>query len=218
MSTRFDDVADDLRAAYAGGVELREATAKTEWKLAERAAFLDRLRAAGARTLVEIGSGTGQDALFFQQNGLAVVATDLTAEMVAACAAKGLDARVVDVLAPDLPPSSFDAAYALNCLLHVPNADLSAALASVHALLRPGGLFFVGVYGGDGSEGVVDTDRHDPPRFFSWRTDEQLLAFARELFDVVDFHPVPLGGDGWFQSMTLSRRREPAGRPRSRGA
>ncbi|MBB5785698.1 class I SAM-dependent methyltransferase [Jiangella mangrovi] len=206
MSARFDDVADDLRAAYAGGVEYREAMAKTDWKLAERAAFLDRLRAAGARTLVEIGAGTGQDALYFQSNGLDVVATDLTAEMVAACAAKGLSARVMSVVAPDLPAGSFDAAYALNCLLHVPNADLPAALSSVNGLLRPGGLFFLGVYGGDGSEGVVETDRHDPPRFFSWRTDEQLLAFTGEHFDVVDFHRVPLGAAGWFQSLTLRGR------------
>lgn len=90
VSTHFDDVAADLRSAYAGGVQLRESIAKTPWKLAERAAFLDRLRTAGARSLIEIGAGTGQDALFFQDNGLRVVATDLTAEMVAACTAKGL--------------------------------------------------------------------------------------------------------------------------------
>ncbi|WP_203417123.1 class I SAM-dependent methyltransferase [Jiangella ureilytica] len=218
MNTRFDDVADDLRTAYAGGAEHRDAIAKTPWKLAERAAFLDRLRSAGARTLVEIGAGTGQDALFFQQSGLDVIATDLTAEMVAACAAKGLDARVMSVLAPDLPAESFDAAYALNCLLHVPDADLPAALASVRSLLRPDGLFFLGLYGGDGSEGVVEWDRHDPPRFFSWRTDAQLLAAAGEHFDVVDFHRVPLDPEGWFQSLTLSRRRGRGGRPRSRGA
>jgi hypothetical protein len=88
----------------------------------------------------------------------------------------------------------------------------------VHALLRPGGLFFLGVYGGDGSEGVVEWDRHDPPRFFSWRTDDQLLAVVAGHFEVVDFHRVPLEADRWFQSLTLSRGRGPAGRPRSRGA
>lgn len=206
MSTRFDDVADDLRTAYAGGVEYRDATAKTPWKLTERAAFLDRLRAAGARSLVEIGAGTGQDALFFQQQGLSVVATDLTAEMVAACAAKGLDARVMNVLAPDLQAESFDAAYSLNCLLHVPDADLPTALASVRTLLRPGGLFFLGVYGGDGSEGVAEWDRHDPPRFFSWRTRAQLLEFVGPCFDVVDVHTVDADGQP-FHSLTLSRRR-----------
>src|ERR1700730_689780 len=39
--------------------------------------------------------------------------------------------------------------------------------------------FFIGVYGGNESaEGPVHDDSHVPPRFFSWRTDEQLLGFA----------------------------------------
>lgn len=122
--------------------------------------------------------------------------------MVAACAAKGLDARVMDVLAPDLPPESFDSAYSLNCLLHVPDADLPAALAAVRTLLRPGGLFFLGVYGGDGSAGVLATDRHDPPRFFVWRTREQLLAAVEPHFDVVEVHEVDADGQP-FHSLTL---------------
>ncbi len=75
MNPRFDDVADDLRAAYSGGVEVREATPKTGRKLAERAAFLDRPRADGRERCWRS--------------------------------------------APDLPRESFDAAYSLNCLLHV---------------------------------------------------------------------------------------------------
>ncbi|WP_172885792.1 methyltransferase domain-containing protein [Jiangella sp. DSM 45060] len=204
MNLRFDDVADDLRAAYRGGAGWRDSAPKTAWKVAERAAFLDRLRAADARTLVEIGAGTGHDALFFQDNGLAVVATDLTPEMVAACAAKGLDARVMNLLAPDLPPESFDAVYSLNCLLHVPDADLPAALAAIGGLLRPGGLFFLGVYGGDGSAGVLADDSHDPPRFFCWRTRDQLLDAVQPWFDVVDVHEVDTGGPP-FHSLTLHR-------------
>lgn len=69
MNLRFDEFADDLRAAYGSGAEWRDSIPKTAWKVAERAAFRDRLLASGARTLVEIGAGTGQDALFFQDTG-----------------------------------------------------------------------------------------------------------------------------------------------------
>jgi len=104
----------------------------------------------------------------------------------------------------DFPPESFDAAYAVNCLLHVPNADLPAVLAAIRAVLRPGGLFFLGVYGGDGTEGLLDEDQHDPPRFFSWRTDEQIKRYASEHFDIVDVHVLDLGRYP-FQSLTLRR-------------
>jgi SAM-dependent methyltransferase len=92
-------------------------------------------------------------------------------------------------------------------LLHVPNHDLPAVLAAVRAVLRPGGLFFTGVWGGNESaEGPIDGDEHVPPRFFSRRTDEQLLGFAAGArFDVVDFHRVDTGCGYWFQSLTLRR-------------
>jgi SAM-dependent methyltransferase len=203
-SPRYGDVVDRLRIAYDNGVEHRDRMAKTPWKLAERAAFLGRLREHGCARLLEVGPGTGQDSLFFQEHGLTVVAADLSPAMVARCQEKGIDARVMDLLHLDFPPESFDAVYALNCLLHVPNADLPAVLAAIRAVLRPGGLFFLGGYGGDGTEGALDGDQHDPPRFFSWRTNEQIQGYASEHFEIVDFHVLDVTRHR-FQSLTLMR-------------
>jgi SAM-dependent methyltransferase len=202
-----------LRKAYDARADWRDGRTKDPWKLAERKAFRDRL-ATGARVL-EIGAGTGQDSAFFKEGGFEVVATDLSPAMVEHCRSKGVEAHVMDFLHLSFPAGSFDAAYAMNCLLHVPNRDLPAVLEAVRVVLRPGGLFFVGVYGASegagttvGAEGPVDDD-YDPPRFFSWRTDEQLLGFATASFEVVDFHPVEISeGDGEeyrFQSLTLRR-------------
>jgi SAM-dependent methyltransferase len=201
---RYGDAIDSLRTAYDRGAARRDGMEKAPWKLAERSAFLQRLREQRCTRLLEIGAGTGQDSAFFQDHGLQVVATDLSAAMVAYCRKKGIDARVMDFLHLDFPAGSFDAVYALNCLLHVPNADLPVVLQAIREILRPGGLFFLGAYGGQGDEGVDEDDSHDPPRFFSWRTDEQIQQFARQAFDVVDFHVV--GRDEiHFQSLTLSR-------------
>jgi SAM-dependent methyltransferase len=205
MTVRYDEVLGPLRAAYDARAAWRDGQGKEPWKLTERQAFRERL-APGAR-LLEIGAGPGQDSAYFQAEGLAVVAADLSPVMVEHCRAKGIEAYVTDFLQLNFPPGSFDAVFALNCLLHVPNHDLPAVLAAVRAVLRPGGLFFVGVWGGNESaEGPIDGDEHVPPRFFSRRTDEQLLGFATSArFDVVDFHRVDTGRDYWFQSLTLHR-------------
>ncbi len=210
MAIRYDEVLGPLRAAYDGGASWRDGVDKEQWKLAERQAFRERL-APGAR-LLEIGAGTGQDSSYFQQEGFDVVAADLSTAMVERCRAKGIEAHVMDFLHLDFPAGAFDALFAMNCLLHVPNHDLPAVLAVVRSILRPSGLFFVGVYGGEQSaEGPFDDDRHVPPRFFSWRTDEQLLGFAAGArFDVVDFHSVDTDRGYRFQSLTLRR---PAGDP-----
>jgi SAM-dependent methyltransferase len=211
MTVRYNEVLGPLREAYDARAAWRDRLAKEPWKLAVRQAFRDRL-APGAR-LLEIGAGTGQDSAYFQEEGFAVVAVDLSPVMVEHCRVKGIEAHVMDFLELEFPGGSFDAVFAMNCLLHVPNADLPAVLAAVRAVLRPAGLFFVGVYGGNESaEGPIEDDEHEPPRFFSWRTDEQLLGFATDWFDVVDFHAVDTGRDYRFQSLTL-RRPDPGSAP-----
>jgi SAM-dependent methyltransferase len=202
---RYAEVITSLRAAYDDGASRRDGFVKQAWKVAERAAFLDRLQHGGLTRLLEIGAGTGQDSAYFRDNGLDVVATDLSPAMVRHCRDKGIDARVTDFLDLDFPPAHFDAVHAMNCLLHVPNADLPVVLATIRSVLRPGGLFFLGTYGGDGHEGSLDDDDHDPPRFFSLRTDAQLGGFARASFEIVDFHTVELDGRYWFQSLTMRR-------------
>jgi SAM-dependent methyltransferase len=203
----YQQVRDDLRRAYDGAADRRDRQGKQPWKLAERAAFLRRLRQANCTRLLEIGAGTGQDSVFFASHGLDVVATDISAAMVTRCRDKGLDARVMDFSQLDFPAESFDAVYAMNCLLHVPNAELPAVLISIARVLGPGGLFFLGVYGGgeETQEGSAEWDDHVPARFFSWRTDDQIVRFARESFDLIDFHIAQAGTQHRFQSLTLRR-------------
>jgi SAM-dependent methyltransferase len=202
----YRQVRDNLRRAYDGAADRRDRKVKEPWKLAERAAFLRRLQQTSCTRMLEIGAGTGQDSEFFASHGLDVVATDLSAAMVVRCRDKGLDARVMDFSHLEFPAESFDAVHAMNCLLHVPNAELPAVLVSIARVLRPGGLFFLGVYGNESpEEGPAESDDHVPARFFSWRTDEQIVQFASEFFDVVDFHVAQAGTQYRFQSLTLRR-------------
>jgi SAM-dependent methyltransferase len=204
MSQRYSEVVDRLRESYDARAAHRDRVGRTPWKLAEREAFLGRLRERGCRRLLEVGAGPGHDSRYFAEQGLVVAATDLSPAMVALCRGKGIDAHVMDFLHLDFPAGSFDAVYALNCLLHVPDADLPEVLRAIHRLLRPGGLFFLGVYGGEDREGSWDEDAHDPPRFFAFRTDERIQAYATEVFDLLDFHTIEADGDH-FQSLTLLR-------------
>ena len=201
----YQQIRRDLLTSYEGGAERRDQYEKQPWKLAERNGFARRLLAESCTRLLEIGAGTGQDSEFFARRGLQVVATDLSPAMVARCRQKGIDARVMDFAHLEFQPGTFDAVHAMNCLLHVPNAELPSVLAGIRDVLRVGGLFFVGVYSGDDEEGAAIWDEHVPPRFFSWRSDERMQQFARESFDIVDFHVVGTGTNHRFQSLTLRR-------------
>ena len=196
-----------LRQAYDSQAERRNASPKQAWKQNERQAFRSLLQQEGKQTLLELGAGPGQDAAFFQQQGLAVTCVDLSPEMVKFCREKGLTAHVMDFGALDFPAGSFDAVYALNSLLHLPKAELSAALWGIHTILAADGLFFLGVYGGFNHEGAWADDSHEPQRFFSFFTDAHLRQTVAEVFDVVSFTPIQLdeARDLHFQSLMLRK-------------
>ncbi|MEX1246952.1 MAG: class I SAM-dependent methyltransferase [Anaerolineales bacterium] len=196
-----------LRQAYAAQVGVRDARIIDPWKIAERDIFLDELRKNGARSLLEVGAGTGQDAAFFAANGLDVLATDLTEENVAACKEKGLAAEVLDICDLYISPESFDAVFSLNCLLHVPKSEFPVALANIRRTLKPNGFFYLGLYGGIDSEGIYEEDTYKPKRFFSFWDDENLKRQLAPLFHLLRFHTVALeqGSDIHFQSLILRK-------------
>jgi SAM-dependent methyltransferase len=203
----YEDVIVSLQRTYDRHAAERDQHEIEPWKQDQRQRFLDRLVASGARILLEIGAGTGRDGLFFQQHGLDVTCIDLSPEMVALCQQKGLRAYVRDFLSLDLLPASFDAVYALNCLLHVPNRDLPTVLGAIQGMLTPGGLFFLGAYAGNDFEGIWEGDTYEPKRFFSLRTDDTLRRAVEPYFDVVSFERVTVDHTrgAHFQALVLQR-------------
>ena len=152
-----------------------------------------------------MGAGTRQDSAWFQAEGLDVTAVDLSPARVARAEAKGVRAYVRDVLDRGFPEASFDAFYSMNALLHVPNAHLDEALRAMRAVLRPGGLGYVGVFGGEPEEGIAAEDPQVPPRFFAFRSDQQLLSRAAAHFDILDFHVYDDHAGLRYQALTLVR-------------
>ncbi|MQM28032.1 class I SAM-dependent methyltransferase [Glycomyces albidus] len=203
----YEKVKADLRAAYDADADAREAMEDAVWKQDERTRFHAHLREAGARTLLEIGAGHGVSGRFFADRGLAVTCTDLSPELVERCRAKGLDARVMDFSRLDFPDGAFDAVFGMNCLLHVPKAELPGVLAGIDRVLAPGGLFYWGQYGGRDSEGVWDTDRYEPKRYFSFFTSARIEAAAEEYFRLGETAHVPIdGGIDQYQGLVLHKR------------
>lgn len=186
----YKKVTNDLRAAYDRAADDRDKRELAPWKERERQAYLELLQQEDKHTLLEIGAGSGRDSLFFQQNGLWVISSDLSPEMVRLCRQKGLEAYEMDFLNLDFADASFEAVYALSCLLHVPKAHLAEALLEIRRVMAPGGLFFFGVYGGIEKDGPWEDDVHVPKRHFALYLDEQIKAITGDFFAVCDFRAI----------------------------
>lgn len=146
----FDAVAPHFDARFGAW---RSVTAQRQ---AVRRALLETLP-AGAHVL-ELGGGTGEDAVWMEQNGFKVLLTDASTAMVAEAGAKlapyGAQARVM--AAEDLPRFAavpmgrdgrlFDAAFSnfapLNCV-----EDLGPVARGLAAMVRPGGHALLVLFG-----------------------------------------------------------------------
>ena len=204
----YEQIIKDLRTSYDRKAGERDQYEASEWKQGERQRFLSLLRKEGKNQVLDVGAGTGLHGKFFQDNGLDVICTDLSYENVRRCREKGLAAYVMDFLNLGFDDKTFEAIFAMNCLLHVPKRDLTQVLESLRTKLIVGGLFYWGQYGGIEHEGSWPDDDYEPKRFFSLLLDDQIRAISERYFEVISFNIVGIESedDGHFQSLFLRRR------------
>jgi SAM-dependent methyltransferase len=153
--------------------------------------------ARGARWL-DLGCGKGQVMLSALRSGVCdVVGVDLSAEMLSACEALGLEVRRDDATESvrHLPSCAYGVASAFDVLEHLDRDEALALLRHTRRVLRPGGVMFIKFPNG-ASPAVGD-------RFCSDITHESLFtpcslaqlanlaSFSR--CDVREVRPVPRG-------------------------
>ena len=68
----------------------------------------------------------------------------------------------------------------------------------------PGGLFYVGTWGGTDEEGPMQDDHHPVPRFFAFRSDKTMTQALEQRFRVLSFTTVDVDGNH-FQSFMLEK-------------
>lgn len=203
---------EQLKVAYGKDAQRRDSAEgkRDKWKLDIRQQFVDFLKTENKKTILELGSGAGWDAKFFQDNGFNILATDLSNEMTKMCQKRGLSAKVMDLYDLASLGTTFDAIFSLNVLLHVPRKDLETVLKGIHGALNEGGIFFYGVYGGMDEEKIItDKSKMGLPRLFSFLSDQTLLDSVEGLFDVADFKTVDIGTakpNFHFQSLLLRKK------------
>lgn len=205
MSHAYDKT--KLLEFYKHNAKQRNEHDLADWKLTERQRFLEEIVTVNANSILELGAGTGKDSLFFLQSGLKVEAVDMSPEMVRLCIEKGIFAHCLDLRELGFPEASFDAIYSMNALLHIPKKELQEVLVSIKRILKPNGLFYLGLHGGFDFEGIWQQDIQEPKRFFSLFDDAHLLDTLRPYFDLIYFRRVSTSRDfkTHYQSLILKK-------------
>ena len=180
----------DLIRTYDASAIARDERGEPDWRDDHRREFAALLDDERRTRILEIGAGSGHSSAYFAAQGFTVVATDLSSGNVERCRAKGLEAHVADFTQLDSPDGSFDAVWAMSCLMHATEDDFAIAIDEMARVLTPGGLVVAGMWGGDGTAEVLEDDVIEPPRFFAWRTDEHVRAAFGSAFVIEEFHVI----------------------------
>ncbi|MCL2399999.1 MAG: class I SAM-dependent methyltransferase [Defluviitaleaceae bacterium] len=188
----YSQYKENIKKYYNTEAELRNSkSVKVDWKIQVRDKFCKLAKHENKETLLELGADAGYDSQFFMDNGLKVIAVDLSNEMVKNCLEKGIEAYEMDFYSLSSFEKNFDCIYAINTLLHVPKTDLNHVLNEINLVLGMNGLFYMGLYGGQDAENeFVKSEVSDAPRFFSFHSDSYLKTTLENHFDILDFETI----------------------------
>jgi SAM-dependent methyltransferase len=138
---------DRLAAEYARRIygELRHKPLDRE--LLDR--FAERVRGRGA--VCDLGCGPGQVARYLHERGVPAVGVDLSPGMVeqARRLNPGVEFRQGDLRALDGEDGAWAGIAAFYSIIHVPRAEVTAALRGLRRTLRPGGVLLLAFHVGD---------------------------------------------------------------------
>jgi trans-aconitate methyltransferase len=179
---------------------------------------LDLLNPQPGERILDLGCGDGVLTEKIIARGAEVVGVDASADMVAAAARKGINARVVDAFELGFN-SEFDAVFS-NAALHWMKGDPEAVIQGVRHSLKPGGRF-VGEMGGHGnvaaitvalcseseSYGVKDAAAIIPwyfPSVDEYRGRLKSAGFRVEYIELIPRPtPLPTGMRGWLETFAI---------------
>ncbi|HCR52578.1 TPA: hypothetical protein DIV48_02940 [Candidatus Kaiserbacteria bacterium] len=156
------------------------------WDLFPRTVIDTFARMTNGRVL-DVGSGPGRDGLILKEKGLDIVCLDASEAMVALSASRGLNSMLGDFSVLPFPSESFGGVWSYTTLLHVPKANVGAALSEVARVLVKGGTFGLGLIEGDVEQYKESSGVH-LPRWFSYYRKKEVEDLLREHgFSVVYF-------------------------------
>ena len=136
--------------------------------VAEYTTFLDTFAGlAEGGDVLEVGSGTGRDAIYLRRHGLPVTPSDGARAFVEMMRDQGLPARLLNIRADELG-GPYRAVFANAVLLHLNRIELSAFFERVSRSVTPDGILGFTLKEGDGESWSYAKLRL-PRHFTYWR-------------------------------------------------
>jgi ubiquinone/menaquinone biosynthesis C-methylase UbiE len=141
--------------------------------------FLDNFVERSGRDIIDIGSGPGRDGLLLKNAGKNVTCLDASEAMVEASTQKGLHSLRADFDNIPFEDNTFDAVWSYTALLHVPKKSINNPLREIARILKPKGIFALGLIEGDNEE-YKESLGVGMPRWFSYYRKDEVVKLCND--------------------------------------
>ncbi len=149
--------------------------------------FLNKFIELSGHKIIDVGSGPGRDGLLLQETGKEVVCVDASEVMVKISTTRGLRSVLAEFDNLPFENNSFDGVWSYTSLLHVPKKSVDTPLKEISRVLKPFGIFALGLIEGE-TEEYKESSGVDLPRWFSfYQKDEVINLVEKHGFELVYF-------------------------------
>lgn len=133
------------------------------------------------RRILNLGSGSGRDALLLRNLGLDVICVDGAQSMIDITTSLGFESHLATFDAMSFKEGSFDGIWAHGSLLHISKSDVTKTLHYLRSLLKPEGLLAVGVIKGTGEDLTTHNSMPGKARYFQFYESDELQNLITSL-------------------------------------
>jgi 2-polyprenyl-3-methyl-5-hydroxy-6-metoxy-1,4-benzoquinol methylase len=159
--------------------------------------FIDKfVTSLPGKRVLNLGSGSGRDALLLREHGLEVVCLDASKSMIEMTTKLGFESHLAtfsELSKLDFPADSFDGVWAYTSLIHIPKEEAEEVIKQAQTLLKPKGAFVFGAIQGDTAGMVERETMPGTTRYFKNYNNDELRQFIEPLgfnfLDKVDYKP-----------------------------
>lgn len=149
--------------------------------------FINKFVEHSGNKIVDVGSGPGRDGLLLQQAGKEVVCVDASEAMVKLSSERGLKSVLARFDNLPFKNNSFDGVWSYTALLHIPKKSISTPLKEISRVIKPSGIFALGLIEGN-TEEYKESSGVDMPRWFSFYQKDEVENICKEHgFELVYF-------------------------------
>lgn len=145
------------------------------------------------KKVLDLGSGSGRDALLLRDAGLDVTCLDASASMVALTEKLGFPTIQTDFKNLQLDNQMFDGIWAYTSLIHVTPDELVTTVASLRDVLPKNGIILLGLIKGNGAHMVKRPSMPESERYFHFyqagQIDTLMQSAGFRLIFAEDYQP-----------------------------